>query len=59
MDLLNIFLAIAGYAIGMVILFFVIKEAVLAALREHTLNSTTAVMIRQSVPLEVTHSQTE
>lgn len=59
MDLLNIVLAIAGYAIGMVILFFVIKEAVLAALREHTLNSTTAVMIRQSVPLEVTHSQTE
>jgi len=59
MDLLNIVLAIAGYAIGMVILFFVIKEAVLAALREHTLNSTTAVMIRQSVPLEVTHSNTE
>lgn len=59
MDLLNIVLAIAGYAIGMVILFFVIKEAVLAALREHTLNSTTAVMIRQSVPLEVTRSQTE
>lgn len=59
MDLLNIVLAIAGYVIGMVILFFVIKEAVLAALREHTLNSTTAVMIRQSVPLEVTHSQTE
>jgi|GEM_PF-2446776 len=59
MELLNIVLAIAGYAIGMVILFFVIKEAVLAALREHTLNSTTAVMIRQSVPLEVTHSNTE
>ncbi|CAN7387807.1 hypothetical protein LJR045_002370 [Microbacterium sp. LjRoot45] len=59
MDLLNIVLAIAGYAIGMVILFFVIKEAVLAALREHTLNSTTAVMIRQSVPLEVTRSNAE
>jgi len=53
MDILAVFLTIAGYAIGLVILYFVIKEAVLAALREHTLNSTTAVMIRQSVPLEV------
>ncbi len=53
MDFVSIFLTIAGYAVGMVILYFVIKEAVLAALREHTLNSTTAVMIRQSIPLEV------
>lgn len=53
MDIVPVLIVLVGYALGLVVLFFVIKYSVLAALREHTLNSTTAVMVRQSVPIEV------
>ncbi|ONI63915.1 hypothetical protein ALI44B_04625 [Leifsonia sp. ALI-44-B] len=42
-------LALLGYVVGLAValvaLYFIIKSAVLAALREHTLSSTTAVSV--------------
>lgn len=48
---------IIGAAIALLVLFFVIKYAVLSALRSHTLGSTTAVSVVSAVPL--TFKQTD
>jgi hypothetical protein len=61
MDIEALFLPILGWLVGTAItlglLYVVIKSAVVAALREHTVNSTTAVLIRGSVPLTVVQAQ--
>lgn len=61
MDIEALFLPVLGWVLGTAItlglLYVVIKSAVLAALREHTVNSTTAVIIRDSVPLTTVSSQ--
>ncbi|BDV31870.1 hypothetical protein [Microbacterium terricola] len=54
---MDIFYAIVWWVLGamitVIVLYWTIRQAVLHALREHTLSSTTAVMVTKSVPVEV------
>ena len=57
------FLGVIGWVIGAAVVlgvqFFVIKYAVLSALRSHTMSSTSAVSVVSSVPLSLKQADAE
>ena len=44
---------VIGGTVGLVALYFVVRGAILSALREHTMSSTTAVSVTSAVPLRL------
>ncbi|GAB3118389.1 hypothetical protein [Glaciibacter psychrotolerans] len=52
---LMLVVSIVSGGVGLWIAYAVVKAAVLAALREHTMTSTSAVSITSSVPLLTSH----
>lgn len=53
MDILTLLVLIAAGVVALVAQYFIIQAAVLSALRQHTMNSTAAVSVVSSVPLQV------
>lgn len=50
-------LSIVAGAVGLAVLYAVIRAAVLSALREHTVSSTTAVSLVSAVPLKLASAE--
>jgi hypothetical protein len=53
MDILAIIIWLVSAAVSFFILYWVIRLAVLHALREHTISSTAAVSVVSAVPLTI------
>lgn len=53
MDIVTLLVLIAVGVVGLVAQYFIIQAAVLSALRQHTMNSTAAVSVVSSVPLQI------
>ncbi|TFV82053.1 hypothetical protein E4V99_14055 [Microbacterium sp. dk485] len=47
-----------GAALTLAALYYVVRAAILSALREHTMSSTTAVSVTSAVPLRISGGET-